>query len=84
MRTPNTSSDCDGPTAAQASTARAVAGGIWRSLGGIVGYLCTIAETRRQRRALLALDDRMLSDLGLSRGDAHREASRSLLDLPRS
>jgi uncharacterized protein YjiS (DUF1127 family) len=41
-----------------------------------------ILEVRRQRRALMALDDRLLKDIGLSRTDAWREASRSTLDLP--
>ncbi len=36
----------------------------------------------RERRALLALSDYDLKDIGLSRADAHREASRSLWDLP--
>jgi uncharacterized protein YjiS (DUF1127 family) len=39
-------------------------------------------ETYRQRRALLALSDHMLHDLGLSRADAWREAGRSFWDLP--
>jgi uncharacterized protein YjiS (DUF1127 family) len=39
---------------------------------------------RRERRALLALDDRMLADVGLSRTDAYREAHRPLFDLPRT
>jgi uncharacterized protein YjiS (DUF1127 family) len=33
-------------------------------------------ERARQRRALLALDDRMLKDIGITRADAEREASR--------
>jgi uncharacterized protein YjiS (DUF1127 family) len=37
---------------------------------------------RRQRRALMALDDRMLADIGLSRSQAYREASRPFGDLP--
>jgi uncharacterized protein YjiS (DUF1127 family) len=41
-----------------------------------------IIEVHRQRRALMALDDRMLKDIGLSRTDAWHEANRSLLDLP--
>ena len=36
---------------------------------------------RRQRRALLALDSRMLADIGLSEADAWREASRSMFDV---
>lgn len=41
-----------------------------------------MAEVRRQRRALLSLDDRMLSDIGMSRVDAWREGTRRLDDLP--
>lgn len=33
-------------------------------------------ERWRQRRLLLALDDRMLKDIGLSRCDAEREAAK--------
>jgi uncharacterized protein YjiS (DUF1127 family) len=33
-------------------------------------------ELARQRRALLTLDDRMLKDIGVTRADADREASR--------
>jgi uncharacterized protein YjiS (DUF1127 family) len=40
-------------------------------------------QTRRQRRALMALDDRMLSDIGLSRSQAYRESSKPFLDVPR-
>ncbi len=39
-------------------------------------------EVRRQRRALLALDDRMLSDIGIGRSEAFREADRGVFDLP--
>jgi uncharacterized protein YjiS (DUF1127 family) len=43
-----------------------------------------VMEVRRQRRALLSLDDRMLKDIGLSRADAWLEGNRPLLDLPDS
>jgi uncharacterized protein YjiS (DUF1127 family) len=33
-------------------------------------------ELSRQRRALLALNERMLKDIGISRGEAEREARR--------
>jgi uncharacterized protein YjiS (DUF1127 family) len=39
--------------------------------------------TRRQRRALMALDDRQLSDIGLSRSQAYCEAAKPFLDVPR-
>jgi uncharacterized protein YjiS (DUF1127 family) len=38
-------------------------------------------EVARQRRALLALDERLLKDLGITRADAEREASRPFWDL---
>ena len=38
--------------------------------------------TRRQRRALARLDDRMLADIGISRGQAYGEADRAFFDLP--
>ena len=34
-------------------------------------------ELTRQRRALLALSERMLKDIGISRAEAEREASRA-------
>lgn len=37
-------------------------------------------ELSRQRRALLELDERMLKDIGITRGDAAREARRPLWD----
>jgi uncharacterized protein YjiS (DUF1127 family) len=33
-------------------------------------------ERSRQRRALMALDDRLLKDIGISRADAERETSK--------
>jgi uncharacterized protein YjiS (DUF1127 family) len=64
--------------------------GLPQSSGSTTGFSWTslwlrldrILEVRRQRRALLALDDRMLKDIGLSQADAWREANRPLLDLP--
>ncbi len=35
-----------------------------------------------ERRALMALSDRALKDLGLSRSDVYREANRSWWDVP--
>lgn len=53
------------------------------SLSRVARFLLEAARVRRERRRLLTLDDRMLKDLGLSRGDVHAEASRSLFDVPR-
>lgn len=47
-------------------------------------FVRRVIEIRRQRDALMALDDRMLADIGLGRSEAYREASRSMLDLPTS
>ena len=41
-------------------------------LTGLVLKLQEYAEYRRQRRALMALDDHMLKDIGLSRAEAAR------------
>jgi len=44
------------------------------------------AEHRRQRRELMALDDRMLRDIGVSRADVEKleaEAPRPLVKVPR-
>jgi uncharacterized protein YjiS (DUF1127 family) len=37
-------------------------------------------EVARQRRALLGLDERLLKDIGITRADAVREASRRFWD----
>lgn len=41
-----------------------------------------ILEVRRQRMALLALDDTLLSDVGISREAAVAEAKRPVWDFP--
>jgi uncharacterized protein YjiS (DUF1127 family) len=46
-------------------------------LGNIVQKIETYFETRRERKELLSLDDHMLRDIGLNRGDAEQIASRS-------
>lgn len=43
--------------------------------------LLRMADVARQRRALAALDDDRLADLGLSRAEAAREAARPFWDL---
>jgi uncharacterized protein YjiS (DUF1127 family) len=52
------------------------------TVGGVVGIITRMWQVRRERRALMALDDRMLKDIGLGRGDVARETSRSVWDLP--
>ena len=56
--------------------------GLSRRLMEMVLRLERMLETHRQRRALLALSDHMLHDLGLGRADAYREAARPFWDLP--
>ena len=53
-----------------------------RYLVPLAERLLAMLETHRQRRALLALDDRLLRDIGLSRADAEHEAVRSFWDVP--
>ena len=52
----------------------------WIALGSrlisTLDWMAAAAERSRQRRALAALDDRLLRDIGLSRGDALKEISR--------
>lgn len=48
----------------------------------LVAMLDEMMRTYRQRRALLALSDHMLADLGLTRADAYREGARPFWDVP--
>ena len=45
-------------------------------LGNAFGRLLRWHELARQRRALLALNERMLRDIGITRAEAEREARR--------
>ncbi|HRK19555.1 MAG TPA: DUF1127 domain-containing protein [Hyphomicrobiaceae bacterium] len=51
------------------------------SARGLFSTVRRALAIRRQRRALMALDDRMLADIGLSQADAWQEAHRSFFDL---
>lgn len=48
----------------------------------VTNYFLTRLDVARQRRALLALDERTLKDVGISRIDALREANRYFWDIP--
>lgn len=50
---------------------------------GIFARISAAFELAAQRRQLAALDDALLEDIGLSRGDARREAARAPWDVPR-
>jgi uncharacterized protein YjiS (DUF1127 family) len=54
-----------GPQRIRVAVANIFAAAVW----GVMGW----AERARQRRALLALDEWMLKDIGLSRADVRRE-----------
>ena len=62
--------------------AASVGGSGSKAVTHVLGQLRQALEVRRQRKALLALDDRMLADVGLSKADVYREAHRPFLDLP--
>jgi uncharacterized protein YjiS (DUF1127 family) len=47
----------------------------WSTLR-FVDMLLQFHERARQRQALMALDDRLLKDIGVSRADAEREANK--------
>jgi uncharacterized protein YjiS (DUF1127 family) len=59
-------------------------GGIARTgarIARLIGAIELALQVRRERRILLAMDDRMLKDLGLN-GIAYTEASRPFWDVP--
>lgn len=47
-----------------------------------VNWLVRAYRVWQQRQALRDLDDRLLGDIGISRGDAETEAGRRFYDLP--
>jgi uncharacterized protein YjiS (DUF1127 family) len=49
---------------------------------GFLTFARRVAEVRRQRAALRKLDDRALSDIGISRYEAEIEADRPVWDVP--
>ncbi len=66
-----------GPTVAAAGRlARSLRAAGDRLLFGLLRW----QELAQQRRRLLAMDDRMLKDIGITRADATREAARPFWD----
>lgn len=53
-----------------------------RPLATAIGTFEWMGRVATQRRALRQLDERQLKDIGLSRADALREASRPFWDVP--
>ena len=51
---------------------------VWTRRG--IELVLSWQEVARQRRALLALNEHMLKDIGITRADAEREASRPFWD----
>ena len=45
-------------------------------IAAVLATLCAWRERSRQRRHLRDLDERLLRDIGLSRGDVRREAAK--------
>jgi uncharacterized protein YjiS (DUF1127 family) len=50
---------------------------------GIISLLTEMMTVRRQRRALIGMDDAALADIGISRAEALAEAGRPVWDIPR-
>ena len=48
----------------------------------LLSWLSLASKVYRERQALLALDERSLRDIGLSRADAYFEGSRAFWDIP--
>lgn len=66
----------------QATAARPLTTGLKDLLYRFAALLMWGFAVARQRRRLLALDDDLLKDIGLSRADAEKEGRRGFWDLP--
>jgi uncharacterized protein YjiS (DUF1127 family) len=62
--------------AVKANVLRSIAGAAARALWGMLDILLTWQDNARQRHELLALDDYMLKDIGISRAQADLEGSK--------
>lgn len=50
--------------------------GVVAMIGAVLEQMLVAHERWRQRQALLALDDHLLKDIGVSRADVEREATK--------
>lgn len=65
------------------NAATSVADGWFENMAAAAaGWLLASLRVASERRTLKSLDERMLGDIGISRGDAEREAKRRFWDLP--
>lgn len=60
----------------------AIASGTSAGWKGAVRFLKAAFAVAGERNALAGLDDRMLKDIGITRCDAEREATRDFFDVP--
>jgi len=63
-------------SASHASAQRSTSAGFGGVITGLFDRMATWNERRRQRLALEALPDHLLSDIGVSRADADQEADK--------
>ena len=49
---------------------------VWQGMKHLVAWLSLAMSRRRQRRQLRLLDDHLLHDIGITRGQAEREADK--------
>jgi uncharacterized protein YjiS (DUF1127 family) len=66
------------PTPDPCSTQQTPRTALGTRLLGLLESLESRLERRRQRRALLTLDDRLLKDIGISRGEALTQGEKPL------
>lgn len=52
------------------------------ALAGALRYLVLALRIQAERRQLAGLSDEALADIGITRGEAMREAGRPLMDIP--
>lgn len=63
-------------TAANGDARAARVGGGLHPVWALLDVLFTALERRKQRRALMGLDDHLLKDIGVSRGEVEQEVAK--------